>query len=59
MVANSTETSAMRNALRQAAVQFRAYERQHLAKQTPEADEKVATNRRYAELCEAALRGES
>lgn len=45
----------MFEALKQAATQFRAYEQQHLAKGTPEADEKARTNARYAELCEAAL----
>lgn len=42
----------LRSALRQAADQFRFYEREHVAKG---AMEKAATNGRFANLCETAL----
>lgn len=39
----------------QAAIQFRFYEQQHLAKNTPEADAKAHSNHAMAKICEAAI----
>ena len=42
-------------ACRQAAIQFRFYEQQHLAKRTPEADAKALRNHEMAKICETAI----
>lgn len=44
----------MAQALRQAAMQFRSYEKQHTAKNTPEATAKAHINGQMAEMCETA-----
>jgi hypothetical protein len=46
---------AMFEALTKAAETFRAYERLHRAKETPEGLAKAEANARTAEMCEAAL----
>ncbi len=42
-------------ACRQAAIQFRFYEQQHLAKGTPDGDAKALRNHEMAKICEAAI----
>lgn len=53
--ARDGEIERLRNTMMLAACQFSKYERQHRVKGTLDADAKANTNRRFAEMCWAAI----
>jgi hypothetical protein len=50
------ELAVLKEALKRCAEQFRFYENQHLAKNTPNADVKAEANRAMAVMCEVLIK---